>query len=199
MFDYSTLASMVRRTSGDYFKTNTDTTDSLSATTNRIVLENEGEAIISSVTIDDIEYDSSEYSVEGNIVTFVNQIESGSSVSIVYKICNYSDEEIIENIGDSVLLVETLLNRSLGFSGTQTADDIDFNIKTLLVNATVLQMAGIDLSGAAGDAIYIKDGDTTIDTSYNSSESVKKYRVVLEKFNIVLAAVRGNLFKGQVR
>lgn len=204
MFDYKTLVTPVRLLLGDTPATNSEEVPSFQNDSYRIVLSEEGYATIISVTIDGVELDPSQYSVEENIITFNDIVSAGSEVSIQYKSQKYSDEVLLEYIGNTIrYYIQPLCNTDYGFgeggySETQTGQKITPNESGLFVHGTVLNVVGINLLEVSGDAIYIRDGDTTIDTKVASQEAGNSYRHILSRFNYLFKTVRTNTFQGVV-
>lgn len=200
MFDYSTLKDQVRRLLGDGKELKIEETASFQNSSYYITLAEEGYAEISDggIIINDQVLAVSDYTVTKNIIKFREIIETGSSVSIEYSISKYTDEMIVQYIGDTITnYIQALVNIDYQFSGTTTEHLITHNDISLFVHGTVLNLAGINIMEVAGDAIYIKDGDTTINTEVASKQALTSYKSIFEKFIMVLRAVRNNTFDGE--
>lgn len=201
MFDYTTLIDQVRRMLGDN-KTFTYEESTMQNTSYYIVLENEGSITIEDdgVIIDEETISPDDYTINGNILKFNEPIEVGSSVSIEYTYCSYSDDDISKFIGDTIEnYISGLTNTDYGFNGTTTTNEkITFNERSLFVHGTVLNMVGVNLLQVAGDAIYIKDGDTTIRTDVSAGQAGDSYNKILSRFLYLLKTIRINTFQGEV-
>lgn len=201
MFDYTTLVDQVRRMLGDN-KTFTYEESTMQNTSYYIVLENEGSISIEDdgVVINEETISPDDYTVNGNILKFNELIEVGSSISIEYTHCTHSDDDISKFIGDTIEnYISGLTNTDYGFNGTTTTDEkITFNEKSLFVHGTVLNMVGVNLLQVAGDAIYIKDGDTTIRTDVSAGQAGDSYNKILSRFLYLLKTIRINTFQGEV-
>ena len=201
MFDYTSLIEQVRRLLGDN-KQFTYEESMMQNTSYYITLANEGDIQIEdgAVIIDDEQISSDNYSLNGNIINFNEPIEAGSSVSIEYTYSTYSDETILKYIGDTIEnYISGLTNTDYGFNGTtKTNNNITFNEKSLFVHGTVLNIVGINLLQVAGDAIVIKDGDTTIRTDVSAGQANDLYNKVLSRFLYLLKTIRTNTFQGVV-
>ena len=201
MFDYTSLIEQVRRLLGDN-KQFTYEESMMQNTSYYITLANEGDIQIEdgAVIIGDEQISSDNYSLNGNIIKFNEPIEAGSSVSIEYTYSTYSDETILKYIGDTIEnYISGLTNTDYGFNGTtKTNNNITFNEKSLFVHGTVLNIVGINLLQVAGDAILIKDGDTTIRTDVSAGQANDLYNKVLSRFLYLLKTIRTNTFQGVV-
>lgn len=204
MYDYTRLVSPVRRMLDDMPMDAIEEIQSFPNSSYYIILSNDGNVTIQDggIIIDEMVMDSSMYSVEGNIITFVNMIDIGASVSVRYKYVAHTDEEITNMIGDTISnIVEPMLNQYFEFGldeeePTVSQQDIDPNVIALFVRGTVMNIVGINLLTATSDAIMIRDGDTVINTSVASSEAIKGYIPVLREWDNLLKTVRTNKFCG---
>ena len=201
MFDYTSLVSQVRRLLGDN-KEFTYEESTMQNTSYYITLSNEGSIEIEdgAILIDDEQISSDNYTINGNIIKFNEPIEAGSIVSIEYTYCSYSDDDILNFLGDTIEnYISGLTNTDYGFNGgTTTKNNITFNEKSLFVHGTVLNIVGVNLLDVAGDSIKIKDGDTLIDTSVSSKDAGDTYSKILSRFLYLLKTIRTNTFQGVV-
>lgn len=201
MFDYTTLINQVRRLLGDN-KQFTYEESTMQNTSYYITLANEGNIEIEdgAIIIDDEQVSSDNYTLNGNIIKFNEPIEAGAIISIEYIYSAYSDDSISNFIGDTIEnYISGLTNTDYGFNGlTVTDKDITFNEKSLFVHGTVLNIVGVNLLQVAGDAIYIKDGDTTIRTDVSAGQANDSYNKVLSRFLYLLKTIRTNTFQGVV-
>lgn len=201
MFDYTTLINQVRRLLGDN-KQFTYEESTMQNTSYYITLANEGNIEIEdgAIIIDDEQVPSDSYTLNGNIIKFNEPIEAGAIISIEYIYSTYSDDSISNFIGDTIEnYISGLTNTDYGFNGlTVTDKDITLNEKSLFVHGTVLSMVGVNLLQVAGDAIYIKDGDTTIRTDVSAGQANDSYNKVLSRFLYLLKTIRTNTFQGVV-
>ena len=201
MFDYTNLVGPVRRLLGDNPRRTIEEIQSFQSTSYYITLSEEGYATINRIDIDDEEQDSDAYTIDKNILQFDEEIEAGVSVSIDYSVVNYSDEYIKECIGDTIKnYIQGLMNRDYGFGdGTSTSDNITFNEQSLFVHGSVLNILGINLLEVSGDSIYIKDGDTTINTSVSANGADVSYKTIYAKFMHLLKTIKTNTYQGVVK
>ena len=201
MFDYTSLVDQVRRLLGDDIKF-TYEESTMQNTSYYISLSNEGNILIEdgSIVINDEQISSSDYTINGNIIKFNEPIEVGSTISIEYTYSTYSDDDISKFIGDTIEnYISGLTNTDYGFDGTTKTDkNITFNEKSLFVHGTVLNMVGVNLLQVAGDAIFIKDGDTTIRTDVSAGQAGDSYNKILSRFLYLLKTIRTNTFQGVV-
>lgn len=202
MFNYISLIKQVRNLLGDLPIRNIEEVPSFQSTSYYIKLSQEGYATIqkNGFLIDDININSNEYSLDKNIIKMNDQIVAGSSIVIDYTTVRYTDDMIKEYIGDTIRnYISPLTNTDYGFGeGTTTNYNITNNEIGLFVHGTVLNIVGINLLEVSGDAIYIRDGDTTIDTRVSSQEAGKSYANIFSKFQALFKTVRINTFRGIV-
>lgn len=201
MFDYKELTGPVRRLLGDMPRRSIEEIQSFQNTSYYITLSEEGYATINRIVIDDEEQDSDAYTIDKNILQFEEEIEAGVSVSIDYSVVDYSDEMLIEYIGDTIKnYIQGLMNKDYGFGdGTTTDSDITFNERSLFVHGSVLNILGINLLTVSGDSIYIKDGDTTINTSVSANGADVSYKTIYAKFMHLLKTIKTNTYQGVVK
>jgi len=221
MYDYSTLIGDVRRVVNDLGDTTVEITPSTSTASYYVQLRNEGDIHIPTdgFAIDNVPVSPSGYELIGNIIKNDTLIPQGSVVSAEYTYYAYSDELIIEFIGDAVHnLVEAIFTYDFEFgefpstggvfpsdvvpSGvsyneeTWTEQDIDQNLEALFVYGAAMNLMVGKIVEAGDDAIYIKDGDTVIDTAKSSKEKSRGYEVIYKKWEELLEIVRINRFSG---
>lgn len=201
MFDYTDLIGAVRRLLGDNPRKTIEEVQSFQNTSYYIALSEDGYATINRLVIDDEEIDADSYTLNKNILQFDEEIEAGVSILIDYDIVNYSDDYILESIGDTIkFYIQGLLNRDYGFgTGTTTSKEITFNEQSLFVHGTVLNILGVNLISVAGDSILIKDGDTTINTSVSANGADVSYKTIYAKFMHLLKTIKTNTYQGVVK
>lgn len=172
------LIDWARREGGDRIVRTTDnlTSDGTSVMT----LNNTGAITVFSVRAAGILVDSDDYTVEENLIVFDTALPDGTSVTVVYGQSVYTNIEILEFVVDAAKTVKSEL--VLGYDVIHVLDSLDADVSDLtgIVYATdkmdqtieklIALKAGIkirtDLANtAAGDAIMVRDGDTTIDTA----------------------------------
>jgi hypothetical protein len=212
MFDYRTLIPPVRRLINDMEEVFMDVKENTERDSLYIKLAEEGYATPEpgGVAVNGVVVAPGGYQVIKNIIKFAFVIPAASEVSIQYKCSEYTDEMICGYIDDSIhTLVEPVLNATFGFnvaSGTFEAspyityDDtyMDQNIQSLFVHGAAMQIMGGKVAGAGNDAIYIRDGDTTIDTASSSRESTRGYDPIVKRYDELMTTVRVNRFSGIV-
>jgi hypothetical protein len=213
MLEYLTLTDRVRRGINDSSITYIDTQVSTERDSNFVVLANDGYATIhpSGMIINGIVIDDSGYTVDKNLIRFDTLIAADSEVLVHYDMVQYTDEQLGDAIGDTIFsVIEPIFNTDFEFgvnipaSGylhpeTWTQQDVDKHLQALFVQGAILDTKGIQVSEASGDAIFIKDGDTVIDTASSSREAFRGYQPYIDKWNRLLTTVRINKFGGFVQ
>lgn len=205
MFDYSTLVSQVRRTLGDSSRRIVEEA-TIQNTSYYITLQEEGYATIveNGLMINDEIITEDMYEINKNVIKMSESVDAGAIISVEYDIVEYSDELILEYIGDTIEnYIQPLLNTDFGFgkgenAPTKTSVNITFNESSLFVHGTVLSILGVNLLDVAGDAIFIKDGDTTVRTDVSSQQASKVYNIAFTRFMHLLKTIRINTFQGEV-
>jgi hypothetical protein len=210
MFDYRELILPVRRLVNDLSGNHIDIKESTDKDSYYVMLSEDGYAtpLPSGVLINGIPIASGGYAVYKNVLKFNAIVPGGSEVFVQYDSVSYSDDVILGYIDDSIHnLVETVFNTTFNFgvapegqeaSKYITYDIIDNDLKSLFIHGAAMQIMGAKMAQAGGDAIYIKDGDTTIDTAKSSSESARAYDPIQKRWSELLEIVRINRFSGVV-
>lgn len=211
MFNYATLTDRVRRMINDNPITYIDTQGSTERDSYFVVLSNDGYAYIrpSGVILNGVIIDESGYTVDRNLIKFDTLVPADSELMIHYDMVQKTDEDIVNSIGDTIETdIQAIFHTDFEFgvnipSGyippeTWTLQEIDKDLQALFVQGTVLNLMGLSLTEVSGDAIYIKDGDTVIDTAASSREAFRGYQPYIDKWNELLKTVRINRFGGFV-
>lgn len=206
-FDYSTLVSQVRRLTNDLATSHTDIKESTDKDSYYVVLTEEGQATPypSGVVINGIPLADSGYTVTDNVMKFNTLITAGSEVFVHYTSVDRSDSLIIEYIGDTIHnVVEPIFNTDFNFgvdtaTETITNDDVDNDLRALFVHGTALQLLGVNLIEAGEDAIYIKDGDTVINTAASAQEKSRGFAPIYRRWLDLLQTVKTNRFSGVIQ
>lgn len=203
MFDYTDLIPAVRRAINDNPDSHTDITDETSSDTFFIILENEGYATIpeGGLNINGIPMEQNAYSITKNVIKCAVVIPAGSQILVQYESVRYTDETLGAYIGDTIrYVIQPIFNVDFGFEdGTETELSPDTDLTALFVLGTTLNISGIKLTEAGDDSIYIKDGDTVVDTTKSSSEKARGHEIMLKNWNETLKRVQINRFSGAVQ
>lgn len=210
-FDYSTLLMPVRRLINDVAVNEVEINEQTENTSRYIKLAADGYIVpvSSGVIINGIVIDESGYTVNKNVLRMVDIVPAGSDVFVQYDVVNYTDQFILDTIDDTIhYTIEPIFRTDFGFGdtypapsgvvdyNTYTADDVDDDLAALFVHGSALQVLGIKLTEAGDDAIYIKDGDTIINTAASAQEKARGYEPIYRRFMELLEIVRINRFEG---
>ncbi len=167
-------------------------------------LSNDGNIIITSITDDGTLVDSAEYSNDGGLVTFTTAPEEASEMFVIYQQSTYTDDEIIAFLEDSArivgadLCIEWVVDTD---NHLITHDDdgvVDALVEQLIIFATAMTIFNDRANAAAGEAILIKDGDTTIDTSKTSGALSKRIESFTKQYGDMLVRAQLKRFGGHV-
>jgi len=209
-FDYSDLVAPVRRLINDDIDTQVDLTESTESSSYYITLTQDAHCVpvASGVVINGTPLASGDYTVTKNLIRANTLIAEGSDISVTYEYSTYTDAKIIEYIGDAIHnTIEPLFNLDFQFgveSGTETLTDtqtwydVTQNFRALFAAGAAMQLKLREVSEAGNDAIYIRDGDTVIDTATSSKEKGKGFQTIKDEWDRLLKTVQTNTFQGVI-
>jgi hypothetical protein len=200
MFDYTTLVGEVRRLIGDSATSYTDIREQSYRDSYYVKLSQEGFATPSpsGVVVNGVPVPSDEYTVNRNIIRFTSIIPTGTEIMVDYSIVRNQDDLIIGYIGDSVhSLVETCMNTDLGFGdGTTTDQDVSMPMRSLIAHGAALNILGVRVMESSEDAVYIRDGDSVIDTTKGGTNMSAMYKPLLETWWRLKETIQLNVYDG---
>jgi hypothetical protein len=185
-YELNELIGWARRSGGDRLTRQRDslTTDG----TADLVLSNDGYIVVNVVKLAGEDLTTADYTLDGNVITFDPVPPDQTSVIVGYQNATYSDTEVLGFLLDAArdVKADLSLKAQIAPSGYRVIDP-DAKLITAPnemnqdVERLIAMRAGINIrtdvaNGAGGDAIMIKDGDTTIDTAATAkaNESVLK-------------------------
>jgi hypothetical protein len=212
-FDYTTLVNSVRRLINDLPENEIEINESSDNASYYIQLAADGYVtpVSSGVIINGVPLSDDAYIVSKNVIRADALIPAGSEVFVQYDWVTNTDEEVLGMIDDSIhYLVETCFNIDFGFGdstavpsgvadpNTWTDQDIEVAYRSLFVHGAALNILGVALTEAGDDAIYIKDGDTVIDTAASSREKARGYQPIVDRWNELKQCVMNGNFEGVV-
>jgi hypothetical protein len=210
IFYLNTLLDWARRTANDRLLRNRDVL--VSDGTGQVVLTNDGNVQLTSVSVGGTPASPADYSQDVNVLTFNTPPTAGVSIIVVYNRSQYLDTEVNEYLVDAVNSVMA----DIGLSQWQTNDAdptnpllnypdpiatptptqsnyLDPTITKLLILKAALTLKQDKGDQNSDDAILIKDGDTTIDTSKTaaaSERSIMRLQNEYDKFWRIAVANR---------
>ena len=210
-FDYTTLVTPVRRLVNDLSQNEIEINASSTNASYYIQMAVDGYVtpVASGVVINGVPLNDTAYTVNRNVIRVDTLIDAGAEVFVQYDWVTHTDNEVIGFIGDAVhYLVETCFNVDFEFgeaeivpsgvvdSNTYTDLTIGTEWKSLFIHGAALNILGVALTEAGDDAIYIKDGDTVIDTAASSREKSRGYAPVVKRWNELKQQVMTSKFNG---
>lgn len=207
-FDYTDLVSPVRRLINDDIETQVDLTESTESDSYYITLTQDAYCVpvASGVVINGTPLASGDYTVTRNLIRCNTIIPAGSDLMVEYEYSTYTDAKIAEYIGDAIHnTIEPIFNMDFQFgvevgdetlTDTQTWYDVNQNFRALFAAGAAMQLKLREVSEAGDDAIYIRDGDTVIDTATSSKEKGKGYASIKDEWDRLLKTVQQNIFEG---
>ncbi len=197
-----------RRAGSDLLKqfTQSTTTDG----TQIITIDNDGNIVVTSLIIDGVVLTSpTDYSTSGSIITLTAPHDTNQVVSIVYLRSQFTDLEIQDYLMDAVrkvggdLVARWTISRT-NYTVTDTHGELwdpdesiwRSSIESLFILRTAMQLAEERVNSAAVDAIKIKDGDTSIDTSATAHAGEQSAKRTTAAYKDELTRVRSNRSSG---
>ena len=198
-FSYRTLIPQVRRLINDTEKVQIDSISSTASSSYFIVANQDAYISIvpSGLLIDGTILPSNQFTTMKNIVRSNILVNAGSNVVMQYTYTAYTDDMIADVIGDTIHnIIEAIFKTDFGFVDDVTDQTLDQDMKALFVHGSAIQMMGDKLSAAGDDAIYIKDGDTVIDTATANREKSRSFDPMYKRWQELLLTVRTNRFRG---
>lgn len=150
------------------------------------------------------------------MITFNPQPADGVNMFITYDVSIYASGEITYFLQDAAVNVVSDLglpwyvdrNANLIVQPSGVTDPFDSmydpngvfdeDVEKLIVFRTAIQMYEDKSSGAADDAIKIRDGDTSIDTSTTANSSQTFLKRLDQQYSEALLRVRLRRFRGAV-
>lgn len=207
VFDLSKLVEWTRRACGDRPRRVRELIDGDGGA--EYVLGNEGSVTLITITLDGNLLDlAADVSVDENILTFANAVDDTTSMVINYSLTRYPTSDVVQFLVDAALSVQA--DMSLGWAVSKTGrvtttdaalctgdgTDILPIFQKLIVYRASLDMYGDKANQAADDAIMVKDGDTTIDTSKTSGSSESAMKRLQTRYEVALREARASRFRG---
>jgi hypothetical protein len=204
MFDYTSLILRVRRLIGDTVQSQIDIEDESESDSYYILLSQDAwcTPVASGVVLNGVPISSDNYTVTKNVIRMDTLVDAGTNVFVQYDYVSNTDADITNNLADSISTIEGIFNTDFEFgvapatSDTETAQDIPSDLQTLFCYQAAVLLLGLAVIEAGDDAIYIKDGDTVINTAVSSSEKGKGYHTLLTRWQDLLRTVQTNRFEG---
>lgn len=210
-FDLTELAEWARRTASDRpasFNELLTGNGGVSYTIN-----NDGDIALTSVTIDNDPVDIDTITVSGSQITFDTPASDGANIEVNYTRQQYSEEELLDVICDAAreVGVDLEINWLVNVAGRRITNinEAEFiapdGSTTLTLNPLITRLIvlKVDLvistdksNRATDDAILIKDGDTTIDTSRGAGAQSGSLTRKYDAYQKVLTNAKSRRFKG---
>lgn len=206
-YDLSTILAWVRRAGGDMLRRGTE--DQVGDGTRRLVLDTEGHIEVISIEVDGTVKAGSTYTLDGNIITWASgeSPAEGAEIFVVYQQATYADNELLGFLVDAAKAIASDLFLDWVVDGDTfkivdeggqfvTDGQADATIEKLLVYKVAINVYDAKASRAADDAIMIRDGSTTIDTSKAARSSEKQVEKLEKKYQFYLREAQVNRFQG---
>jgi hypothetical protein len=210
-YDLSNLVSWARRTGADTLTRTRDTL--ITDGTTDVTMSSTGNIEIVSVRVGGVTQDPSTYDVEVSTIVFNDAPASGLNVIVLYDTSTYTDAQVLEYVSDSLhYVVSKLALFGWQFNTTDPLHPLandphdhdipQTNVMQQALEALIALGAGIqirkDMAGTAGrDAILIKDGDTTIDTSKTANASEKVLKRMQAEYDNLMNVTIANRTRGK--
>lgn len=208
MFDLNTALTWARRTSSDEPVSSTETLTGNGGTSYQ--LNNDGDITLLSVVVDSDNVDLSQVSVVGSEVVFTSNQVSGATIVVTYSRSQYSNNQMLGFLADAALEVgadvpiQWAISQSTFIISSIPDAEIDSvtgelknDIQRLIVLMVDLKTREDKANSAGDDAIMIKDGDTSIDTSRGSAAQQKNVAAKRKVYDQKLSDARKRRFTGR--
>lgn len=205
-FDLSILIPWTRNACGDRPRA---TRESLVGTGEAtLTLSNTGGITLGRVTVDGEEVEAGSVTVDGNVLTFAAPPDIDADVTVNYGLTRYTDADLRDFLSDAAATVAADLPATLAASRDTGRVEVpeqfldaagatlDVQIQKLLVYRAALDVFADKANQAADDAITIRDGDTTIDTSKSAQSSEAAMRRLTAKYDDALRRAKLGRLRG---
>lgn len=207
-YDLANLIAWTRNACGDRQKA---TREELVGTGGpRLALANSGGVTLGTVTVDGDAVSPGDVSVEDGDLVFAAGSEPPIDADVVaaYGLTRYTDDDLKSFLVDAALGVSADLPVRYAVqpgTGHVQADDalaepggtdLDVTLQQLIVYKAALDVFADKANQAADDAIMIRDGDTTIDTSKTSTNSEAAMKRLTERYRTALLRAKHGRLKG---
>jgi hypothetical protein len=212
-YDLSQLVGWARRTGGDVI---TSTSESITSDgTRRIRLQSDGFVLVTAVDADADPLPPDAWDAAGNQVTLTTAPIEGTTFDVTYNSATFSDPEILDYLIDAAMTLKGDVKQSWGINAANHTivddstnpsffppdhpDDPAFADPSLLKLIVFRAAVGIYTqknAKAADDAIMIKDGDTTINTSLAARATDSVLKRMVETYEQDLRRYRTEKFCG---
>lgn len=209
-YDLKKLVEWTRRAAGDRVRSVREVQVGIGIPT--LTLANEGFITLRTLLVDRAVVKLTDVEVDGNTLTFQDDLAEGAEVIVTYGQARYNNTEILEFLGDGAMAVSGDLrigwtvSKSSGMisnipdkliTGTPaTGIDLDARVQKLLAYRASLDIYTDKANLAADRAISVRDGDTSIDTSKTSGSSEKAVERLTERYQEALQVANSELFRG---
>jgi len=196
--DLNDLIPRARRKGGDILTESViEETDALENSTDTIVLEEDGYATVNLFRINGSDIPDTNYTVTKNVIKNNSTIAQGSSVYVDYDYTTYSDQQVLDFLQDGALIIQAIVHKDWGFqNGYVSTSDVAYDYATLITVAGAFGMNQLEQLISGGDAIYIRDGDTVIDTATANREKARSMSALVNEWNYLVNKVLTNNFCG---
>ena len=157
---------------------------------------------------------TTDFTLVGDSILFTDDPITSSKIVAIYDLSTWNDDTLMEFIVDSVKVVASDLavrwifdptgftisdldaNKPIIFTDPKQPTVADDTIQKLIVYRAAISMIEEKVDAAADDAILIKDGDTTIDTSKTFAGGQSRLDRITEQYDKNLKVARMNRFTG---
>lgn len=207
VYDLRELIGWTRRRGGD--QVSKERTSVVADGTAYVSISSEDFVELLQLEVDGVVHPSGEYTIDEGTLKFDPVLDDGSDVYAVFNEARYSDDTILDFLADAGAavagdlpavwevihasgLIDDDADQMLNHDGR-----VDDQIKQLIVVRAAFDMLGEKANSAADDAIMIKDGETTIDTSKGAGSINRRFDALSQEYALILRRVQANRFVGK--
>jgi len=206
-YELSGLVARTRRDAGDMLRRQEETI--VASGSRRVPLGAQYHVVLVDVEVDDAPPPSGmTVTLSGTTLVFDPVLEEGSEVLVTYDAARFTDPEVIEFLADASRTVasdivgpwstdsEEATITDLTNTYVRADDTIVDTLAKLLSLKAAIQIVSSKANSAADDAILIRDGDTTIDTSKGAGAIDKRLTALSRDYGDAWRRALANRFTG---
>jgi hypothetical protein len=211
IYDLNDLVAWTRRHGGDTVQSTNER--ATSDGTRRVLINNEGNIAVDRFDLQFVTLEEgTDYEVEGNIITLTADPVEGDDIFILYRVSRYTDREILDFLVDASRGVKADMKFTYSVDeASATIEDTESEmfdgneegvskpyaeIEQLIVYRAGALLYAHKTNQAADDAILIRDGDTTIDTSKTAASTDKALTRLGSMYTAAVLRARSEGFMG---
>jgi hypothetical protein len=204
--DLVSLVEWTRRQGGDRVQVFTE--EIIADGSGTILLENDGDISLLSVTVDGQDVPLGDVAQEGNLLSLADPPQVDAVQRVRYQHTQYTEDEVVEFLADAAETVASDLHSQWQVDGpsVQDADGTifvsphgiaDATVKRLIVGRAAIAIRRDKANTAADETIVVRDGSTAINTSQAALATERLLRRMTEEYERTLKRALASRFRGR--